>query len=209
MKKHFLSAKAALFALLLFGMLTLSGGVKSAQAAPFDQAFIDAMVPHHMMASQMAQLAVTKARHPQLRRLAQMMVRDQSREIAQMKRWRKAWYGSAEVPMNHMKHTMNGRTMNGMMHGADKTMSPGSMMGLPLRMEMDMAKLRAARGNEFDKMFLQMMIPHHSGAIVMAREALDTTARPEIRRLSHQIIDAQAEEIGTMRAWHRRWFGRM
>lgn len=168
-----------------------------AQAKPFDQAFIDAMVPHHMMASQMAQMAMTKAKHSQLRQMARMVIRDQNREIAQLKAWRKAWYGSADVPMNHM-----------MDHG-DVMMSTGSMMGLPMRMKMDMGKLRAARGDAFDKMFIEMMIPHHAGAITMAREALDTTARPQIRRMSRNIIDAQAEEIGKMHMWHLRWFGKM
>ena len=192
-----------------FAVVVLTANVGRAVAAPFDQAFIDAMVPHHMMASQMAQMAVTKAKHPQLRQMARMIIRDQNREIAQMKAWRKAWYGSAEVPMNHMMHTMNGQKMQGMVHSADVMMSPGSMMGLPMRMKMDMGKLSAAKGNAFDKMFLEMMIPHHASAIVMAREALDTTARPQLRRLSSNIIDAQAEEIGTMHAWHRRWFGKM
>lgn len=192
-------------------MTTAASG--RAMAAPFDRAFIDAMVPHHMMASQMAQMAVTKAKHPQLRRMARMVIRDQNREIAQMKAWRKAWYGSAEVPMNHMMHTMNSSGMNvqkmqGMSMGADVMMSPGSMMGLPMRMKMDMGKLRAARGNAFDKMFIEMMIPHHAGAIMMAREALDVTARPQIRKVSHNIISAQSDEIGIMHAWYHRWFGK-
>jgi uncharacterized protein (DUF305 family) len=189
--------------------VVMLAAARGAQAKPFDQAFIDAMVPHHMMASQMAQIAVTKAKHSQLRQMARMIIRDQNREIAQMKAWRKAWYGSADVPMNHMMHTMDGQKMQGMSMNADVMMSPGSMMGLPMRMKMDMAKLRAAKGDAFDKMFIEMMIPHHAGAIMMAREALDTTARPQIRRLSHNIIDTQSAEIGQMHAWYRRWFGKM
>jgi uncharacterized protein (DUF305 family) len=180
---------------MLWALTVIASG--SAHAKPFDQAFIDAMVPHHMMASQMAQLAVTKAKHSQLRQMARMIIRDQNREIAQMKAWRKAWYGSGQIPMTHM------------MHNGDVMMSHGSMMGLPMRMKMDMGKLRAAKGDAFDKMFIEMMIPHHAGALMMAREALDTTARPQIRSLSHNIIDKQAQEIGTLHTWHRRWFGKM
>ena len=89
----------------------------------------------------------------------------------------------------------------------DKMMMSGTMMGLPMKGMMDMGMLKNAKGTTFDKMFLKMMIPHHAGAIVMADEALKVSARPEIRRLSNQIIDAQASEIGQMRSIYQRRFG--
>jgi uncharacterized protein (DUF305 family) len=49
-------------------------------------------------------------------------------------------------------------------------------------------------------MFLQMMIPHHAGAIMMAQEALNVTAHPQIRKMSHAVISSQAREIGQMQA---------
>jgi len=54
---------------------------------------------------------------------------------------------------------------------------------------------------------LEMMIPHHAGAISMADEALKVSGRPEIRTLAGNIIDAQAKEIGTMHSIHDRHFG--
>jgi uncharacterized protein (DUF305 family) len=61
----------------------------------FDLAFLDAMVPHHQMAVMMAQVASMRAEHPELQALAQTMIADQQREIAQMQAWRAAWSGAA------------------------------------------------------------------------------------------------------------------
>ena len=191
-----------------------------AYAAPFDQQFIDSMVPHHQSELMMAQMAVKKAPHREVRNLARKMIRDQQKEIAQLKSWRKAWYGSAAVPMmnmgnghmdqmNHPQNPPMGGGNGAMMMMGDKMMSPGKMMGLPMKMEMDMGKLRRLRGGAFEKMFLAMMIPHHSSAIVMADEALKTTARPQIRSMARNIIDAQAKEIGDMHKMHHRWYGKM
>lgn len=196
--------RAILLIALLAGALSAA---RPAMAKPFDQAFIDAMTPHHQQAMMMAQMAAKKARYAEVRRMAAKMMRDQQKEIAQLKAWRKTWYGSADVPMDNVMHTMNGQTMPGMMHGADKMMAPGSMMGLPMKMAMDMAKFRKARGAAVDKMFLQMMMPHHSGAIMMADEALKVTGRSEIRRLSRQIMDKQAKEIGELHRIYHRHFG--
>jgi len=158
----------------------------------------------------MAQMAVKQAHYPEVRRLARGIIKDQKKEIAQMKAWRKAWYGSADMPMMHgsMQGMQHG-SMDGMKMAGDKMMMPGEMMGLPMKGEMDMGKLKHARGRDFDRMFLQMMIPHHAGAIMMADEALKVTGRRELRRLAANIIDSQAKEIGDMRAMYHRWFGRM
>ena len=200
-----------------------------AKAAPFDQQFIDSMVPHHQSALMMAQMAITKAPHAEVKTLARNIVRDQQKEIAQLKAWRKAWFGSANVPMDMgsmkmhgtdgMDHgstgggSMSGGSMNHGSSGMKMTMKngvmtmPGEMMGLPMKMKMDMGKLQRLKGRAFESAFLRMMVPHHASAIVMAQEALDTTARPQLLNMSHAIIDSQAKEIGDMRAIHRRYYG--
>jgi uncharacterized protein (DUF305 family) len=196
-----------------FAVLILCAG--RAHAAPFDQQFIDSMVPHHLMAVDMAKLALQKAQHPQLKRMARQIIADQQREIAQMRAWRKAWYPKAAAPvtgMNHgaMNHSMGGMSgsMNHQMPMSGSKMSmPTTMMGLSMKQEMDMGKL--AQSKYFDRDFLRMMVPHHAGALLMAQEALNVTARPQLRKLSHQIIDSQAKEIGEMRALHRLWYGSM
>lgn len=64
--------------------------------APFDQAFIDAMIPHHQSAIEAARTAEQQAAHPEVRELARAIIADQQREIDQLRQWRQAWYGSAE-----------------------------------------------------------------------------------------------------------------
>lgn len=65
------------------------------EAEPFDRAFIDAMVPHHQGAIAMANELLEKGEQPALRKMAEDIIDAQTREIAQMREWRKAWYGSA------------------------------------------------------------------------------------------------------------------
>jgi uncharacterized protein (DUF305 family) len=202
--------------------LSLTVASQPAHAAPFDQQFIDSMTPHHQSALTMAQMAVTKAKYPEVRALARGIVTDQKKEIAYMQQLRKRFYGSAmSSDMNGMKMDnmagMNHSSMGAMKMGSmksgsmkmsgDKMMMPGVMMGLPMKGMMDMGKLRSASGAMFDQMFLKMMIPHHAGAILMADEALKVSGRPEIRSLSSQIIDAQANEIGKMHDIYDRRFG--
>lgn len=58
-----------------------------------------------------------------------------------------------------------------------------------------------------DEHFIEQMIPHHEGAIAMAELALERSARPEIRSLAEDIVDAQAREITQMKSWYKEWFG--
>ncbi|MEB3197614.1 MAG: DUF305 domain-containing protein [Candidatus Sericytochromatia bacterium] len=70
-----------------------------------DQAFIDGMVPHHEGAVMMADEALRKATREELRAFARQVKADQGVEIAQMKAWRLAWFGSDKTPpMDHAAH---------------------------------------------------------------------------------------------------------
>ena len=63
-------------------------------AKPFDRAFIDMMVPHHKGAVTMAKQLLTEGEHSKVRTIANDIIAAQTKEIAQMGEWRKAWYGS-------------------------------------------------------------------------------------------------------------------
>jgi uncharacterized protein (DUF305 family) len=159
-----------------------------ALAVPFDQQFIDMMVPHHQGAVAMARIALTRAQHPQIKRLAQSIVAAQQREIAQMKEWRKAWYGSAATPdMAHMP------------------MLPGLMMHMD--MMADTSRLQTAK--PFDKAFIDAMIPHHQMAIKAAELELARGTHAQLRSLALSIIEDQAREIGLMQAYRELWYGSM
>ncbi len=58
-----------------------------------------------------------------------------------------------------------------------------------------------------DQHFIAQMIPHHDGAIAMAKTALERSKRPEVIALSTAIISAQEKENADMKAWYQSWFG--
>lgn len=59
----------------------------------YDARFIDMMIPHHEGAVMMARHALKHSQHPELKAMAEKVIKDQEKEIKQMKEWRKAWYG--------------------------------------------------------------------------------------------------------------------
>ncbi len=63
-----------------------------------------------------------------------------------------------------------------------------------------------AASEDFDLMFIDMMIPHHESAIVMAKIALIRGDHPEVRDLAQSIITSQQAEIDQMRAWRDAWY---
>ena len=65
---------------------------------------------------------------------------------------------------------------------------------------MMMVDLGAADGG-FDQRFVQAMIPHHEGALIMAKDAQSKSKRPEIQQLSQAILVSQAAEIKLMKQW--------
>jgi len=76
-------------------------------------------------------------------------------------------------------------------------------------MAMEMGPMTVAEGDApFDQRFIEAMIPHHEGAIAMARDALEKAEHAEIKALAEAIISAQEAEIAQMREWLRTWFGK-
>ena len=155
-----------------------------------DAHFIEQMIPHHEDAILMANIALTKAEHSEIKQLSQNIKTSQSTEIAQMQSWYKLWYGT-NVPGTF--------SQGGMMGGG--MMMQGGMMGD----SSDPESLKTAK--PFDKAFIEEMIPHHQMAVMMATMLLRGTNREEMKTLGQNIIDAQIREIEQMRSWYRTWYG--
>ncbi len=151
-----------------------------------DQHFIEQMIPHHEDAITMSKVAQTKAQRPEVKQLANSIIDSQDKEINQMKSWYKDWFGK-EVPA--VTQGMMGK--NNGMHGG--------MMGD----SSDMTKLEEA--TDFDKVFVEEMIPHHQMAIMMTNMLKGSTSRPEMQKLASDIITAQTQEIELMRGWLKEW----
>lgn len=167
-----------------------AGGPPGGPAAPAGQAghnqadvaFVRGMNPHHGQAVEMAQAARSRAQSPQVKELAGRIEAAQGPEIATMQGWLTRW--GAAAPHSGME---------GMDHAG------GAGMGQMMSAE-EMDRLSTASGAEFDRMFLEMMIQHHQGAVEMARTEVATGKNADAVRLARHIIDSQQAEIGQMRA---------
>ncbi len=81
-----------------------------------------------------------------------------------------------------------------------------SQMLMDDMMNVMMRSLEGKTGDRFDKAFLDEMIPHHEGAVLMAQKVLEVSERPELRKLAEEIIIAQEKEITQMETWKKEWF---
>lgn len=151
-----------------------------------DPMFTGEMIPHHQAAIDMAAFAQTRAEHPQIKALAAEIASAQASEIALMKKVGKANGWDPNAKMNHS--------------GGD------GMSDHEMGMDMDVSELRAAK--PFDKRFIEMMVPHHEGAILMANHELSRGSNPEIRSLAKRIIASQTEQIKQMRQWYSSWYAK-
>ncbi|MCA1991253.1 MAG: DUF305 domain-containing protein [Coleofasciculus sp. S288] len=180
-----------------------------------EQHFIQMMIPHHQGAVDMANLALSKAQRPEIKKLAEAIKTDQNREIEQMKAWYKQWYGT-EVPASsgmgmmsmHSGTGMNQQgnqemSMNACMEMMGMNMKPGTGMMNMNMMGTDLEALKNAP--DFDKAFIEQMIPHHKMAVMMATMVLDSDL-PEVRNLAKNIIQTQTTEIEQMQQWNQTWF---
>lgn len=157
--------------------------------------FIEMMIPHHQSAVEMADLALQKAKHPELKKLAAAIKADQTKEIEQLKAWYKQWYGT-EVPAT----SMTGMEMH---HGRGQGMSGMPMHSGMMGMNINIDSLKNA--SDFDKEFIRQMIPHHQSAVKMARMVLKSATHPQIRNLAQAIIKSQTAEIQQMQQWDQAW----
>lgn len=153
----------------------------NAASQPYDLQFIDTMTAHHAGAVDMAKMVDGRTQNPDMKKFAAQIIVDQEKEIAQMKDWREKWFAGKPQAMN--------MEMPGMMDS----------------MKMDMAKLSNAKDKGFDLAFIDMMTPHHAGAVTMAKEALQKSEKAEIKTLADQIIKAQEAEIKMMANWMVKW----
>lgn len=199
-------AMALVVAILVAGCGMGSMPGMSAKAAPFDQQFIDMMVPHHEGALEMARIAEQRSQRPEIRQMASDILRTQASEIEQMKGWRKAWFGSDQTPPMSKMPMVEGMQMPAT--GGHSGMT-GTGSGASSSQTMDMAagvkKLREAP-EPFDRAFVDAMILHHQDAIEAGKAAATRAQREEIKTLAREIVDGQQREVDALRQWRQTWF---
>jgi uncharacterized protein (DUF305 family) len=149
-----------------------------------DITFAQQMIPHHAQAVEMAKLVPSRSQKPEALDLASRIQRAQDPEIQQLTAMLTKW-GSAPASAS---------STPGMEHGS------GGHSGAGMMTAEEMKQLEAAKGAEFDRMWMQMMIKHHEGAIEMARTELSKGSSSEAKMLAQKVIDAQQAEITEMQA---------
>lgn len=133
-----------------------------------EKEFLTEMIPHHEEAVVTAKEVLARgATTPEIKSLVEGIITAQEKEIADMKTWYQAWYGTPYTPSGKYEPMMR-----------------------------DLAKLSGA---ELDKVFLEDMIMHHMGAIMMAHSVQGVTEHTEVETLSSAIIASQSKEIRLMR----------
>jgi hypothetical protein len=142
-----------------------------------DVMFAQMMIPHHEQAVTMSDIAITVGAGPEVTQLATAIKSAQDPEIQQMHQWLTDW-GAA--------HQMD--------HGDSSMDMPGMLT------DEQLDQLRAARGTAFDRLWMELMIEHHEGAIGMAQEVLATTSDSGVKKLAQDIVAGQTAEISQMKA---------
>lgn len=178
------------------GMSTAGMPMPAQPAGPHNQAditFAQQMTVHHTGAIAMADLAPTRAASTAVKTLAAQIKTAQAPEIKQMAGWLAAW--APDTDMNGMPNS-TAASMGGMGTGSGTSGATSAMPGM--MSDAQMAALTAATGPAFDKLFLQMMIAHHQGALTMATTETAQGQNPAALALAKSITTTQTAQITQM-----------
>jgi uncharacterized protein (DUF305 family) len=110
-------------------------------------------------------------------------------------------FAAGQAVNNNNTSMMNMMGMHGDQTAEHQNMQDHGSMSMD---EMNEA-LKNKNGHEFDKLYLEMMIEHHEGAVKMAELASTRAYHDEIKNLSTAIISAQNKEISDMKSWQQKW----
>ena len=156
--------------------------------SPADRRYMQDMVHHHYQAVEMAALVEARTNNPAIVTAASRIDASQEDEIAFMQDWLRSRGEDAPDPAPHAD----------MDHAA---MGHGTMAGMATPQEME--RLASLQGTEFDRLFLELMIDHHDGALIMTEELLDQPGSaydPALFEFTSEVVNSQEAEIERMNA---------
>ena len=159
-----------------------------------DVAFASDMITHHAQALSMVDLTLDRPLDPEVQALAEDIRAAQGPEIETMADWLTKW--GEEVPETMRDHVNGGHDMDDMSDNMDG-MGHSDMPGMMSADDLD--ALENAPDEDFQDMWLEMMVEHHEGAIEMAEDEQQDGRFKDAVDLAGQIIAAQEKEIETMK----------
>lgn len=176
------------------------------EATAADVAFIAGMIPHHQQALEMAELAPERASHDSVLGLASRIADVQDAEIDVYLRWlSERGFDERGLPLDgrsggHSGDVDDGRHAD---DGADdgEHSDDGGHAAYGMATERELVQLERLRGTEFDRLWLQLMIEHHEGAVRMAEDRL-AAGGADVRagELAADVVAGQLAEIRRMEA---------
>ncbi|WP_018655004.1 DUF305 domain-containing protein [Actinomadura flavalba] len=166
------------------------GPIKPKPVTEAEVRFAQMMIPHHEQALAMSSLAPGQAADGRVKAIASRIEAEQTVEISAMQAWLR---GKTPKPA-HGGHGGHGRATAGPQQHA-------GMAGMATPQQME--QLRAARGEAFDALFLDLMIKHHEGALVMVKDVISKGEDVTIQQLARDVQSGQNAEIARMRALQR------
>ncbi|WP_307792404.1 DUF305 domain-containing protein [Streptomyces verrucosisporus] len=151
-----------------------------------DFSYVTGMIEHHQQALVMTGLAEEHAGSGKVRRLADRIAAAQGPEISAMRSWLKRNGRDEGGHEDHGEHGGHGD------HGG------APMPGMATEEQLD--ELRQARGEEFDRLFLKLMIAHHQGAVTMAKDVTADGRDTQVQEMAGDVAVQQTAEINRMRS---------
>lgn len=152
-------------------------------ATDADIRFMQGMIHHHAQALDMTDLLDTRSQDPDMKKLGLRIRVSQTDEIRMMQRWLEARGQEAPDPRAHHMADMPG--MAGVEH---EVLMPGMLTAV----EMD--RLAAAKGPAFDRLFLEGMIRHHGGALIMVKDLFSTPGAGQQSDVFAFASDVEADQ---------------
>jgi uncharacterized protein (DUF305 family) len=170
-------------------ILPASTKAKLPPPSPKDAEFMQGMIMHHGQAVEMTAMIAVRTKNKEVIRIGAKISQSQSDEIKMMKRWLEKRGEKTTMPM--MMSDMN---MSDPDHG-NHSLMPGMLT------DNQMEALRTSTGAEFDRLFLEGMIRHHGGALVMVKDLFETAGAgqdAEIFNFASDVDTGQRAEIKIM-----------
>jgi uncharacterized protein (DUF305 family) len=179
-------------ALALAGGLALGAWMTSdptPEEGSVDVGFARDMRDHHAQAVEMSFLVREGSDDPDVSQLALDILLTQQQQVGQMYAWLDAW-GLPQAGSERMAWMADAAGHEG--HDMSEGM-PGLMPGMATNAEMQ--QLEAATGERAERIFLQLMIPHHEAGVDMADYAIDHAETNQVQRLAESVSVAQQAEL--------------